>query len=377
MTSQQSCQHPFRVSSLRTSTCMDLGRHERNASSRQTRPRHGVASLQQPRSSPLHQTEWSEIPIPFRPHDWKDPEEQRQELLSGPSYNWRLRHAVSGTELSSGSTNVPAPLRTRHRPRGLRDLTARATAARGGQVVDYSLLYPQLSPYEPLFSSRSAPDELQSKPRSVSQPSTPNHSQQRFEDVEPHPNRLPRSPTYPPAGRRRMQSHTGVQDAAFADEHEFRLFVEATAGLGPEQAFRSLHPHPSSRFVECQRSQNHDRSGDCTSPTEELVSPLEETPTTLRALQHLAQMPQASSEPPRRRLQAAASGLDLWLQPPTATSTTDVSPVEPVDDHSMYDELPDYASSQAQAQAGQRVEAARRAQELQRRWHQSGGARMP
>ena len=36
------------------------------------------------------------------------------------------------------------------------------------------------------------------------------------------------------------------------------------------------------------------------------------------------------------------------------------------------DELPDYAASQAQAQAAQRVEATRRAQELQRRWQASG-----
>ena len=45
----------------------------------------------------------------------------------------------------------------------------------------------------------------------------------------------------------------------------------------------------------------------------------------------------------------------------------------PDEDRSAYDdELPDYATSQAQAQAHLRVEAARRAQELQQRWHLSG-----
>jgi hypothetical protein len=51
-----------------------------------------------------------------------------------------------------------------------------------------------------------------------------------------------------------------------------------------------------------------------------------------------------------------------------------VSPIEPVgglDDGE--DELPDYAASQAQAQEVQRVAAARRAQELQRKWRAGVG----
>ncbi|KAK4541419.1 hypothetical protein LTR36_008020 [Oleoguttula mirabilis] len=246
-----------------------------------------------------------------------------------------------------------------------------------GQNVDYSLLYPQLSPYGGQSGSRSAPDELRYMPRSVSQPSTPNYFQPRFEEIEPQPFQLPRSPTYPPTGRRRMHSDTGVQDAAFADEQEFRLFVEATAGLGPEQAFRDSHSHPSSSSFPQQRSWNTGHSASPASPSGELVSPLEGTPTTLRALRHLAQMPQASSESLRQRLHISPSGLDPWLQPPRRMSSSAISPVDPVDDLPSDDEPPDYASSQAQAQAGQRVEAARRAQELQRRWEEGGSARVP
>ena len=67
--------------------------------------------------------------------------------------------------------------------------------------------------------------------------------------------------------------------------------------------------------------------------------------------------------------------LDDWLSRSAraASSTGDVSPLE--ESFGFDDELPDYAESQAQAQAGQRAEAARRAQELQRRWIESGARR--
>lgn len=400
-----------------TPSCMDLSRHGQNTSGRQLRPQQSNASLHQslhsaglatqPRSSPLPQAQWSEIPLPYRPRDWVAPEERQRQLLPDPTHDWRLRPAVASD--SASSIQVPAPLRVRRRPRGLRNLISRSSENVDDQSVDYSLLYPQMSPYDGQLSSYSAPDELEHmRQRSVSQPSTPNYFYQPYNEHEPQPMQLPRAPTYPPSGRRHMHSDTGVQDAAFADEEEFRLFVEATAGLGPEQASR--HSRSISRredfrlFVEAtaglgpeqafRHSQSHSSSGSSqrrrrqrndhrrAAPPEDPVSPLEETPTTMMALQQLAQMPQASDAPPRQRLQTSTSGLDLWLHPPGASPSAastypmralDVDLVE--DEFSHDDELPDYASSQAEAQTAQRVEAARRAQELQRRWQQSGGAR--
>jgi len=175
-----------------------------------------------------------------------------------------------------------------------------------------------------------------------------------------------------------------TNDAAFTDEHEFRLFVEATAGLGPIPSMDDHHF--ASEFA---RSQPADiraprRAG--TDPT--IVSPTAETPNTIEALQHLAQMPQSTPPPQHERphLQSFGSNFENWLQPPPLRprltqqhsmpqmsanalldSWQDVPDTTPIDD-----ELPDYAASQAQAQAAQRVEATRRAQELQRRWQESG-----
>ncbi|KAK3706115.1 hypothetical protein LTR37_012942 [Vermiconidia calcicola] len=86
---------------------------------------------------------------------------------------------------------------------------------------------------------------------------------------------------------------------------------------------------------------------------------------------YLAQMPEGRHGVQRERLHTSHSGLDLWLEPPRLGD--EISDVSPEDEHD--DELPDYAESQAQAQAHQRVEAARRAQELQNRWQQSGARR--
>ena len=99
-----------------------------------------------------------------------------------------------------------------------------------------------------------------------------------------------------------------------------------------------------------------------------LVSPIEEIPSTL-----------PPPPPPQIRHQTSASGQDLWL--PTAVETRLAHTEETLllgDDFLDHhddddDELPDYAESQAQAQAAQRAEATRRARELQQRWHASGG----
>ncbi|RMY18300.1 hypothetical protein D0867_05428 [Hortaea werneckii] len=231
-----------------------------------------------------------------------------------------------------------------------------------------------------------------SSPRSISQPNTPSHLQTRFEESQPVPMPslgIPRSPTCPPTGRRRLHSDSGVQDDAFRNESDFRLFVEATAGLEPEQPPKSKPDsshYPSHTFSPPQDrfSQPHD-----------IVSPVAETPTTLHALQGVAQMPKSVS-PPRRHRQRETSprdpiAFDLSLHsavpvssrvrpltPGSSSSTTfggagGDSPFSSDEDDD--EELPDYAASQAQAQASQRVEAARRAQELQRRWEEGAKRR--
>ncbi|KAI7142396.1 hypothetical protein KC343_g18091 [Hortaea werneckii] len=179
-----------------------------------------------------------------------------------------------------------------------------------------------------------------------------------------------------------MHSDSDVQDDAFRNESDFRLFVEATAGLEPEQPPKPkpnpLHYHTDTSPYHYGPSQPHD-----------LVSPVAETPTTLRALQGMAQMPKSAS-PPRRRPHETSPldpiAVDLSLHsgvppsrefgPPSDSSLTfggvGNSPLSSDEDE---DELPDYAASQAQAQAAQRVEAARRAQELQRRWQEGAKRR--
>ncbi|KAK5173853.1 uncharacterized protein LTR77_002534 [Saxophila tyrrhenica] len=254
--------------------------------------------------------------------------------------------------------------------------------------LDPSMLYPQLSPYH--NNNRHSSYDGYEDPtdrhhaRSVSRRSAPEYLTEPFNDNPLAPTSVPRSPTYPPAGRGRMNSSSGLGDAAFADEAEYRLFVEATAGLGPDLSFRPYDPTSSpdstqmvSPLLISPRRTQSDRvpTLNTTSPGN-LVSPLSETPTTRFALQQLAQMPHGSLEP----LQTAHPAVDMWLQPPSAEpeDADDLSQIEHLgldDGLDFDDELPGYAESQAQAQQHQRAEAARRAQELQRRWQLSGGRR--
>ncbi|KAK3620769.1 hypothetical protein LTR56_023181 [Elasticomyces elasticus] len=188
-------------------------------------------------------------------------------------------------------------------------------------------------------------------PRAVSQPNSSSYFHQHFQESEPTFMQIPRSPTYPAVGRRQRHSASGMTDAAFQDKEDSRLFAAATAGLEPEGAFRQA-----------------------ASPirSQQATSPEEQTPTTVRAFQHLACMPTAFTSQFRSGLQASAGELDPWLQSPSRSMFVDV---DSDDELLLDDELPDYAQSQAQAQQHQRVEAARRAQELQRRWRASGGSR--
>jgi len=339
---------------LGTASCMDLRRDAQLSSPRQprrqgSRSSHGHGSrstsqVQQPYSSPLPQSQWSEVPLPYRPRDWVDESDRLQPYASQQEHGWRLHPSVSNDRQAQPLAS--APLRTRRRPQSQLELP---------NDNDSSLLRPEMSARADRFRG------YQTR-RAVSQPNSPPSFQQQFAEAQPPMLGIPRSPTYPPTGRRRMHSTSGVTDAAFDDEAEFRLFVDATAGLGPDTAFR-----PPQSTSTTSRYRFHD-------PT---ASPIASSPSTMQALAHLAQMPQAGrtfESHPRQVLQAAYAGVDLWSEPPTQwqpavpLSQLDADQEDDDDLPPPDDELPNYAESQAQAQAGQRAESARRAQELQRRW---------
>ena len=369
-----------------TSNCMDNRRPAQASFSRQRlQGRQSSPALQhdnqsswetpQPYSSPLPQTQWTDLPMPYRPRNWPEAKEEsyvpiQQHLL--PDFHIRAPMVPADSDGSKASSTS----KRRRRPRGLRNLLSRPQDEIHGdethqQNVDVTLLYPQMSPYADRRSIYSAPDELEHyDARSFSQPNSPGHMNSAQRSGEPPQISIPRTPTYPPSGRRRNNSSHGVADAGFEDEEEFRLFAQATAGLGPEQVFR--HAATFSASSSYQRGSPPDPVPLARAATTgNLVSPVQETPTTMYALQQLPQMPESHGSLHRERLQTSTSGLDLWLQ--NASATADVSDLSPTEDFD--DELPDYAESQAQAQAHQRAEAARRAQELQRRWQLSGGRR--
>lgn len=241
-----------------------------------------------------------------------------------------------------------------------------------------------------------------------------------------------------------------IPDTTFADEAEFQLFADATAGLGgfDEPGFRSSPSRDaSSQYLPSQS--NRRRRGILDNPEpfveeyrsgadyprgapREFVSPLEYPPITPTSSQHLAQIPQATTTRRARAGSRPAStiftgaamvDIDPFMPPARPTSTAvptiegssrtrmTTSPrtrgavqsmavgyddasfgygyddgrdfegreldfiLDEEDELDPDDELPDYAQSQAQAQAHQRIEATRRAQELAMRWHLSGSRR--
>jgi hypothetical protein len=316
---------------------------------------------QQPSTSPLPSRQWLTLPQPlpfgaFRasnPHivDLEPPSVQRTQSF-GPSFR---------TSAPASRNAAPRPKR---RPRPLDQERLR-------QPVDSTMLYPQLSPYDDGIDDGFGNATFDYYPRSVSQPVTPGLPQSGSQESTAPTLTFPTyTPEFTPA-------RGDNSDAAFNDEHEFRLFVEATAGLGPDLSLD--HGESSSEPPE-----NH--AQDTRIGPQPAVSPIEDTPSTFRALQHRSTPPQLPSHHQRPQLQRFGSDFDSWLQAPPSqprltqhlsmphisnlgplTHWEDVPDVSPIED-----ELPDYASSQAQAQAAQRIEATRRAQELQRRWQESG-----
>ncbi|GAB7358248.1 hypothetical protein MBLNU230_g0399t1 [Neophaeotheca triangularis] len=298
-----------------------------------------------------------------------------------------------------------------------------------------------MSPYESYHALNSAPEEYE-RTRSISQPNTPSWQALGHSPGERQP--LDNAHTFSASSQ--SQSHgtsrTLTRDEAFEDEAEFRLFVEATAGLSPEDNRRSsvynIDPFEAQIHHQQQQQQRqrnpiqHDYSVSPLEPRDQSayptltpnysISPLEQnhpsppprphrinhtspqrseqqTPTTLRAFRTLAAMPQASppsrhhqpnSHPPQppSRPHSQPQARPPSIPPPGLPSTSYPHPnshqallpnplerLLPADDENVNqdDELPDYDTSQAEAQARSRAEASRRAQELQRRWREARG----
>lgn len=325
-----------------------------------------------PYSSPLPQTQWAEVLLPYRPRDYPDSDDDIYESVhNSAAPAWYLRAPETSNEIQTAQAGSEA--RRRRRARGLRNIFTRDQNEAQEQPFDVSMLYPQMNPYDDRMSTcstYSAPEDLEHwQVRSINQAEPPSYPASPSRHLDIPPTSIPRSPTYPPASRRRGQSN--ADDHAFTDEEEFHLFVQATAGLGPDTAFRHSHPmSPTERW----RSENDIPMLHRPATTGDLVSSLGETPTTMFTSQQAPQMPERHPHSLSRRERAGSTtpGLDLWLNAPSA-ALMEFEEISPIDEHD--DELPDYAESQAQAQAHQRVEATRRAQELQRRWQMSGSRR--
>jgi hypothetical protein len=331
----------------------------------------------QPYSSPLPQTQWSDVDITTEPRGMLLPDDARHERRR--AHNPPSGHLKPLPPLPK-SSQTPENEATRHRRkiRGFRNLLSREKDEPSAQPANSSMLYPQLNPYSSndrlsISSSYSAPDDLEyHHSKNLSQTSGPSRLYPPMSDDDRLPMSVPRSPTYPPAGRGRMHSATGVGDAAFADEQEFRLFVEATAGLGPEQFWKN-GDSPTISSPRRTRSERVPQVNIHPAAQREMVSPLSDTPTTRYALHQLAQMPEGS---PHLQPQRSYSAFDERQQSSYHSNDEfDISPLDEFEDRPPDDELPDYAESQAQAQQHQRAEAARRAQELQMRWQLSGARR--
>lgn len=365
-----------------TSNCMDHRRSGQEYPSRQRlHPQQSNPSFQQntpsarrspaPYSSPLPQTQWSEVPLPYRPRDYPDSDDELYETVhNSAAPAWYLRPPQITQEIQAAQAGSEA--RRRRRPNGLRHIFTRPEPEHREEPFDVSMLYPQISPYDDRMSTYSAPEYLEHHHvRSLTEPENIGYPIPTSRNLEPVPTSIPRSPTYPPVtGRRRGQS---TADHDFDDVEDFHLFAQATAGLGPDVAFRHSHPMSPTETSRW-RSENQMPTLNRSATTSNLVSPLGETPTTMYALQQIPQMPERHqfNLPRRERDETFTPGLDMWLNNPQHASV-EIEEVSPIDEFD--DELPDYAESQAQAQAHQRAEAARRAQELQRRWQLSGSRR--
>lgn len=316
-----------------------------------------------PHSNPLPQTQWADVSSSRRPQ--YQPGTGQEQRHGAPRATSAHCVYTPWNPDDAQSTRKSTDFRKRSRGRRFHELLLWGDDETEDEppAVYTPSQYPQMSPYNNRLSTYSAQDELERhETRSMTQSSGLGYVFLSSPD-DPSPISFPRSPTYHPTVRRRVQNATAVDDAALVDAEEFHLFVQAIAGLGPEDAFPGVDPYPNLSRGR-QRIVPRAPIRHTTSP--EIVSPIEESSMTIQAMRQLAQMPDGS--------QSYLSTFDLQSQPFGATDVvSEVSPLEGFDD--FEDELPDYEESQAQAHARQRTEAARRAQELQRRWRQTGSRR--
>lgn len=346
------------VSWFSTASCMDLNRRSQNdqhpqhylRARRSWSDQHDVPEVVSPVASRL----WDQVPISYRPRDWRPPADPRSPvspLTPAPLFDRSSSERTQHRTISRW--------RRRQRPSTVHNAYGNHDYETMADRVRSDTLHPRASPDDDCHSIHSAPDQLQHFSTSVSQPNSPRSMPFMYVDGtnEPPLSMIPCSPTYPSAGRRCARRTTNLGEGTFTDAEDFHLFVQATSGLGPEQPFRSLSTALGS-------------PGDGGGMASIRSTDMESAP-----------MPRGShtSSPalrprPRRLVTdercTRTSGVDLWLQPPTATWEESEASGDG-DGDGDDDELPDYAASQAQAQAQQRAEAARRAQELARRWQRS------
>lgn len=363
---------PISEFSVNTSICMDLERRERGSHRRiryldpdrmDQYPGHiesWRANISHHHSSPLPQREWSHSSSSVQPYHRLPSETMHRSISARPTY-------VPGTSVDDQTSRRSPHYRRRRGRGGSRDSLwwiDQDTEHDHGAIND-GLHHLQTSPYNNRLSIYSAPEQLEHYDR---RPMTTESSTGYAVLSSPDtPMSFPRSPTYPPArGRRYYNNGRSIDDTSFVDASEFHLFVQATAGLQEEDTFVYPRSDPNlSSSQERQRIPPQRPSHDEIST--DLNSPVDEASMTICALRHLAQMPDGSPD-----LFQSLTVPSQPSQPPTL-----VAPISPEELEDFDDELPDYEESQAQAWSHRRVEAARRAQELQRRWQQTGARRGP
>ncbi|KAK4976521.1 hypothetical protein LTR66_010848 [Elasticomyces elasticus] len=333
------------------------------------------------RTAPLAQTEWADLPLPYRPVNWSE----RCRASSTPPFAWRLRPPPQshfpGEPPLSGQSSESRKTRAK-RLRSLIPVLGNASEERGNQARSQTSF---LIPSQP-HTWAHFPDPISSgimdfdlRPRAVSQPNTPSwtaadRQYSDFTEYDSQPLRIPREP------------RLGTAEEAFTDERELHLFAAATSGVSPDQDFApqlSHHRRPSSTSCETRNLGAQSRGN----PELGAFSPVNDTPTTVYARQTIGSLPgafqttRADLPDSTRRisyLQLEPDGeFDPW-QDPTAAQLRVRPDAFDADDESVStveDEPPNYVQSQLEAARQARRKAAARAEELQRRWVLSGGPR--
>lgn len=315
------------------------------------------------RSESLSRDSGQHYANPWAYPEWQPPEQFQPELN-----DWYEPHR---NESGNQRNQILPNSRQQRRRRRFRDLLLgpidnnNSSAWSSSEQSSPSFNIQMASTGSSRLSVYSAPDELEHEYMRSRTPTARPGNVLWSSPEDPLPVSFPRSPTYPPAVGSRSCQRGAADNTDFADAEEFHLFVQATTGLalddtlGDSDLDRS-HDSQQHEYYGTRNLVSWDRND---SP---IVPHVEEASDTLIAVRHLAQTP---SFPP-----GADPTFDL--QPnhfEYESSVSDVDPVDVVD--VISDELPNYQESQAQAHEHRRVEATRRAQELQARWRQSGARR--